>query len=77
MSLCVDCLIKEEPNWLRRYWRMWWGLALYGLAVFHLPVGWVAIFLQASFFLALFPLTLWPLIAAQRSANERKDIFHG
>lgn len=77
MSLCVDCLIEEEPNWLRRYWRMWWALALYALAVFQLPESTIAIFLQASFFLAVFPLTLWPLIAAQRSATGRKDIFHG
>lgn len=30
MSLCVECLMRERPDWLSRYRRGWIALPLYG-----------------------------------------------
>lgn len=66
MSLCVDCLKREQPNWLRRYRKGSVALALYGAGVFLLPDSLVAFALQGLFFLIAFPWIVWPLVAASR-----------
>lgn len=71
MSLCVDCLLREKPEWLTRYQRGSLLLALFGLGVFSLPDTLVATALQALFFVIMFPWTIWPLVAAQRPQQEK------
>lgn len=70
MSLCVDCLKRERPDWLSRYRRNSLALAAYGAAVFLLPDAPASFVLQGLFFLALFPWIVWPLFAALRSDSR-------
>lgn len=63
MSLCVDCLIREKPGWLKQYRKGTLALMIYA-SVFLLPESPLALILQSLFFLVLFPWILWPLFAA-------------
>lgn len=66
MPLCVDCLKRENPGWLRRYRMGSLALMVYGAMVFLLPDSLTALVLQGLFFLIVFPWILWPLLAASR-----------
>jgi hypothetical protein len=39
MDLCVDCLTRENPEWLARYHKGSAALLLYGVSVLVLPVA--------------------------------------
>jgi hypothetical protein len=66
MPLCVDCLKRENPGWLRRYRMGSVALMAYGAIVFLLTESLTALVLQGLFFLIVFPWILWPLLAASR-----------
>lgn len=71
MALCVDCLKRENPGWLRRYHMGSLALLLYGAGVFLLPDSLTAFVLQGLFFLIAFPWIVWPLVAASRPTTSR------
>ena len=73
MSLCVDCLVRDRPDWTKRYRRGSLALLAYGAGVFLLPDAAVSYILQGLFFLVLFPWILWPLVAASRAENAQKE----
>jgi len=60
MSLCVDCLVREKPDWLQRYRKGSLALLAYGVGVFLLPDHLVSHVLQGLFFLIGFPWVVWP-----------------
>lgn len=66
MAVCVECLTRENPNWVRRYRKGSAALLLYGAGVFLLPDSPAAFALQGLFFLIAFPWIVWPLFAAAR-----------
>ena len=66
MSLCVECLKRENPSWTNRYRKGSAALLAYGAGVFLLPYSPAAIVLQGLFFLVAFPCIVWPLVAATR-----------
>ena len=76
MSLCVDCLVREKPDWTKRYRRGSLALLAYGGGVFLLPGSATSHILQGLFFLVLFPWVLWPLFAASRAENTHKENAH-
>lgn len=71
MSMCVECLRRENPEWMKRYRRGSMLLVLYCAAVFLLPDSLAALVLQGLFFVVAFPWIVWPLIAASRPNNLR------
>lgn len=70
MPLCVDCLKRENPGWLKRYRMGSVALLLYGAAVFLLPDSLAAFALQGLFFAVVFPWIVWPLLAASRPPSS-------
>lgn len=66
MHLCVECLHREQPQWLGRYLLGSYLLLLYAAAAFLLLEGMIGTAAQALFFLIAFPWIVWPLVAALR-----------
>lgn len=77
MALCVDCLRREQPGWIRRYRKGSVALSVYGAGAFLLPEMPASIALQGVFFLVAFPWIVWPLVAALRpSTSPAKEYPH-
>lgn len=76
MSLCFDCLLEEDPNWVPRYRMAGFALFVLGLLVFPLPFDGFAIVAQGFFFALAFAWLTFPLFAARRPArpNQRRTI---
>jgi hypothetical protein len=77
MSLCVDCLLREQPSWLKRYRSGSLALLIYGGGAFLMPDGPFALILQGLFFLTVFPWIVWPLIAASQPDDLNQEYFDG